>query len=99
MSWLGQTAIGGAVTGAGAAFSAGYAGSTLAAGLAGPTTAGATGMMGVGATAGGALTGVYSALAAIPVAGIVQAIFREIVRWRRESIVVPGADVALPEES
>jgi predicted PurR-regulated permease PerM len=47
---------------------------------------------------GAELVGILGALAAIPVAGIVQAIFREIVRWRREAIVVPGADVALPEE-
>ena len=47
---------------------------------------------------GAELVGILGALAAIPVAGIVQAIFREIVRWRRESIVVPGANVALPEE-
>jgi predicted PurR-regulated permease PerM len=47
---------------------------------------------------GAELVGILGALAAIPVAGIVQAIFREIVRWRREAIVVPGAEVALPEE-
>jgi predicted PurR-regulated permease PerM len=47
---------------------------------------------------GAELVGILGALAAIPVAGIIQAIFREIVRWRRESIVVPGAEVALPEE-
>jgi predicted PurR-regulated permease PerM len=47
---------------------------------------------------GAELVGILGALAAIPVAGIVQAILREIVRWRRESIVVPGAEVALPEE-
>ena len=48
---------------------------------------------------GAELVGILGAMAAIPVAGIVQAIFREVVRWRRESIVVPGADVALPDES
>ena len=47
---------------------------------------------------GAELVGILGALAAIPVAGIVQAIFREIVRWRREAIVVPGAEVAPPEE-
>ena len=47
---------------------------------------------------GAELVGILGALAAIPVAGIVQAIIREIVRWRREAIVVPGAEVALPEE-
>ena len=44
------------------------------------------------------VAGVLGNLAAIPVAGIIQAIFREIVRWRRESIVVPGVEVALPDE-
>jgi predicted PurR-regulated permease PerM len=48
---------------------------------------------------GAELVGILGALAAIPVAGIVQAIFREVVRWRRESIVVPGADVAMPDDS
>jgi predicted PurR-regulated permease PerM len=47
---------------------------------------------------GAELVGILGALAAIPVAGIVQAISREIVRWRRESIVAPGAEVALPDE-
>jgi predicted PurR-regulated permease PerM len=47
---------------------------------------------------GAELVGILGALAAIPVAGIVQAFFREIIRWRREAIVVPGADVALPDE-
>jgi predicted PurR-regulated permease PerM len=47
---------------------------------------------------GAELVGILGALAAIPVAGIVQAIFREIVRWRRESIVAPGVDVVLPDE-
>ena len=48
---------------------------------------------------GAELIGILGALAAIPVAGIIQAIFREIVRWRRESIVAPGGGVALPEDS
>jgi predicted PurR-regulated permease PerM len=47
---------------------------------------------------GAELVGILGALAAIPVAGIVQAIAREIIRWRRESIVVAGADVALPDD-
>ena len=47
---------------------------------------------------GAELVGILGALAAIPVAGIFQAIFREIIRWRREAIVVPGANVALPDE-
>jgi predicted PurR-regulated permease PerM len=48
---------------------------------------------------GAELVGILGALAAIPVAGIIQAILREVVRWRREAIVVPGADVTLPEET
>ena len=47
---------------------------------------------------GAELVGILGALAAIPVAGIIQAIFREVVRWRRESIVAPAGEVALPEE-
>ena len=47
---------------------------------------------------GAELVGILGALAAIPVAGIVQAIFREIIRWRRESIVAPGVDVVMPDE-
>jgi len=47
---------------------------------------------------GAELVGILGALAAIPVAGIVQAIFREIARWRRESIVAPGVDVVMPDE-
>jgi predicted PurR-regulated permease PerM len=47
---------------------------------------------------GAELVGILGALAAIPVAGIVQAIAREIIRWRREAIVVAGPDVALPDD-
>ena len=47
---------------------------------------------------GAELVGILGALAAIPVAGIIQAIAREVIRWKRESIVVPGADVALPDD-
>jgi predicted PurR-regulated permease PerM len=47
---------------------------------------------------GAELVGILGALAAIPVAGIIQAIFREILLWRREAIVVPGADVTPSEE-
>jgi predicted PurR-regulated permease PerM len=47
---------------------------------------------------GAELVGILGALAAIPVAGIIQAIIRELVRWRREAVVVPGADASLPEE-
>ena len=44
---------------------------------------------------GAELVGILGALAAIPVAGIIQAIAREIARWRRDSIVVPsGTQVA-----
>jgi predicted PurR-regulated permease PerM len=46
---------------------------------------------------GAELVGILGALAAIPVAGIVQAIAREITRWRRESLVARSADVALPD--
>jgi predicted PurR-regulated permease PerM len=42
---------------------------------------------------GAELVGILGALAAIPVAGTIQAIVREIAHWRREVIVVPGADV------
>ncbi|MBK8916379.1 MAG: hypothetical protein IPM64_17580 [Phycisphaerales bacterium] len=65
-NWFGSTAIGGAMSGAWTSLSAGYAGSTLAAGLAGPTTAGATGLMGLGNTIG-------TAIAAIPVWGWIAA--------------------------
>jgi predicted PurR-regulated permease PerM len=47
---------------------------------------------------GAELVGILGALAAIPVAGIIQAIVREITRWRRDSIVAPRAEVALPDE-
>ena len=47
---------------------------------------------------GAELVGILGALAAIPVAGIVQAIAREIIRWRREAIVPPGVEVAMPDE-
>ena len=46
---------------------------------------------------GAELVGILGALAAIPVAGIIQAIAREIARWRRESIAVPGTAVVRPE--
>jgi predicted PurR-regulated permease PerM len=47
---------------------------------------------------GAELVGILGALAAIPVAGIVQAVFREILLWRREAVLPPGIDLALPEE-
>ncbi len=47
---------------------------------------------------GAELVGILGALAAIPVAGIVQAVSKEVVRWRREAIVAPGVEVVLPDE-
>jgi predicted PurR-regulated permease PerM len=41
---------------------------------------------------GAELAGILGALAAIPVAGIVQAVFRELLRYRRESIVPLSAE-------
>jgi predicted PurR-regulated permease PerM len=46
---------------------------------------------------GAELVGILGALAAIPVAGIIQAIVREIALWRREAIVAPGGNVVMPE--
>lgn len=48
---------------------------------------------------GAELVGILGALAAIPVAGIVQAVFREILLWRREAVLPPGIDLAAPDES
>jgi predicted PurR-regulated permease PerM len=39
---------------------------------------------------GAQLAGILGALAAIPVAGIAQAILRELIRYRRESVIAPG---------
>jgi predicted PurR-regulated permease PerM len=48
---------------------------------------------------GAELVGILGALAAIPVAGIVQAVFRELVRYRKETIVQPaGGRLAPPRE-
>ena len=47
---------------------------------------------------GAELVGILGALAAIPVAGIIQAIFREVLRWRREALLPAGMEVALPDE-
>jgi predicted PurR-regulated permease PerM len=47
---------------------------------------------------GAELVGILGALAAIPVAGIIQAIFRELVRWRREALLPSGLEVAMPDE-
>lgn len=41
---------------------------------------------------GAELVGILGALAAIPVAGIVQAVFREFVVWRREAVLPPGIE-------
>jgi predicted PurR-regulated permease PerM len=41
---------------------------------------------------GAELAGILGALAAIPVAGIVQAVFRELLRYRRESLVAVRAE-------
>jgi predicted PurR-regulated permease PerM len=47
---------------------------------------------------GAELVGILGALAAIPVAGIIQAVFREIVRWRREALLPSPLEVAMPDE-
>lgn len=47
---------------------------------------------------GAELVGILGALAAIPIAGIIQALFREAVRWRRELLVPSGVEVARPGE-
>jgi predicted PurR-regulated permease PerM len=44
---------------------------------------------------GAELLGILGALAAIPTAGMIQAIAREAIRWRRESIV-PATGVVPP---
>lgn len=41
---------------------------------------------------GAELVGILGALAAIPVAGIVQAVFREFGVWRREAVLPPGVE-------
>jgi predicted PurR-regulated permease PerM len=46
---------------------------------------------------GAELVGILGALAAIPVAGIIQAIFREVLRWRREAILPVGLEATLPD--
>lgn len=47
---------------------------------------------------GAELVGILGALAAIPVAGIVQAVFREFGVWRRAAVLPPGIDVVRPDE-
>ena len=46
---------------------------------------------------GAELVGILGALAAIPTAGIIQAVAREIFLWRREAIVAPGGAVVKPD--
>ncbi|MGH3013619.1 MAG: AI-2E family transporter [Gaiellaceae bacterium] len=46
---------------------------------------------------GAELVGILGALAAIPTAGIIQAVAREIVIWRREAIVAPGGGIVKPD--
>ena len=46
---------------------------------------------------GAELVGILGALAAIPTAGIIQAVAREIFIWRREAIVTPGAGIVKPD--
>jgi predicted PurR-regulated permease PerM len=46
---------------------------------------------------GAELVGILGALAAIPTAGIIQAVAREIFIWRREAIVTSGGGVVKPE--
>jgi predicted PurR-regulated permease PerM len=48
---------------------------------------------------GAELFGILGALAAIPVAGILQAFVRELIRWRRESIIIPPGGAAPDAES
>ncbi|MGH3113247.1 MAG: AI-2E family transporter, partial [Gaiellaceae bacterium] len=47
---------------------------------------------------GAELVGILGALAAIPVAGIVQAVARELLRYRREALVAPAGPGLLPAE-
>jgi predicted PurR-regulated permease PerM len=47
---------------------------------------------------GAELVGILGALAAIPVAGIVQSIARELLRYRREALVAPAGPGPLPAE-
>jgi predicted PurR-regulated permease PerM len=47
---------------------------------------------------GAELVGILGALAAIPTAGIVQAVAREIFLWRREAILPAGAGIVRPDE-
>ena len=67
-------------------FAAGMKGATLAAGLAGPTTAGATGAMGLGATVAAALPWVAGGLAVLSLAGGLKGIFGGKVTKQGEGI-------------
>lgn len=72
-SMIGSTAL--------AEFGAGISGSTLAAGLAGPTTAGATGAMGLGSSVGGLLGTIGSAMPYIAAAMVVLDAIGATERW------------------
>lgn len=67
-------------------FAAGMKGASLAAGLAGPTTAGASGVMGLGATVASALPWVAGGLAVLSLAGGLKGIFGGKVTKRGEGI-------------
>jgi predicted PurR-regulated permease PerM len=47
---------------------------------------------------GAELAGILGALAAIPVAGILQAVFRELIRYRRDTIVQPAGSPVPPSQ-
>lgn len=87
---LGALAFGaGQATGWGslAAFGTGMQGATLGAGLAGPTTVGATGAMGAGATVGSALSSIGSA---IPYVAAVVAVLNLLGAFRSKKVVGNG---------
>jgi predicted PurR-regulated permease PerM len=46
---------------------------------------------------GAELVGILGALAAIPTAGIIQAVAREVFLWRREAIVATGGGIVKPD--
>jgi predicted PurR-regulated permease PerM len=48
---------------------------------------------------GAELAGVLGALAAIPVAGSIQVVARELLRWRRETMIETPLGTALEDES
>lgn len=77
-SMLGSSAV--------SSFAAGMKGASLAAGLAGPTTAGASGAMGLGASVAAALPWVAGGLAVLNLAGGLKGIFGGKVTKRGEGI-------------